>query len=345
MIIYISLVVFLLIVSLYKKFKLWPVFLILLFISVFRNVTVGIDYESHLESFLYELSIELLPILIYKYEFGWIILNVLIKDTVDSFSFVIFFTSLLTILCVFYVIKKECVSPVLGITLFVLLFYYFISFSLIRQGAAVSLIFLATHFFYNGNLKSFYIFFILAIMFHYSSVLTLPIIFLAKKTDSNKIIKTIAILGSYVFGFLGIGFFFRDLLAYLPYVKYANYAESYSGIEINILNTYLFLIPQNLIFILLIWTGKVKNNNIYLNMFFFGLVLNNLLTVIPMISRFVVHLNIFEIILLCNFVFNNKFKGSSRISTSFAVIIYALIFFTYNLITNRAGIVPYKFIF
>ncbi|WP_200980065.1 EpsG family protein [Echinicola sp. 20G] len=345
MFLYILLVVLLVFLSLSRKTNIAPVFILLFLISILRDVSVGIDYESHKEAFDIGFSWKFLPILMLKYEIGWILLNILVEGVYNNFLIVIIFTSLITLSGVFYVIKKECISPIMGVSLYVLLYYYFIPFSLIRQGAAVSMVFLASYFYFNGFKRKFWWSFVLAIMFHYSSILILPFIYLAEKVRISKRIMVSSIIGSFVLGFIGFGTYFRYLMTYLPFDKYSNYDESYSGTVINILNTYLFMIPQNIFFIIIICAGNYRKKIGYLNMLYLGLLLNNLFTVIPMVSRFVIYLNIFEIILLCNLVYENQFKERFRIRMGIAVILYALVFFSYNLVTNRAGIVPYQFIF
>ncbi|WP_369753138.1 EpsG family protein [Flavobacterium sp. WC2409] len=341
--IYIFIAVFLGVLAFDRKTNLFLPFILLFIVSVFRAQTVGIDYVAYKTAYLYEISSNVpLSYLLYKFEIGWLFLNIFMQSFSGSFEFLIAIVSFFTIFSFFYVLRKETKSPIFAILLYVLLFYYSLSFSLIKQGLATSFFLLSVYFFSeNKKVKSIFSALLFAVL-HYSSIALIPFAILAHyiKVSNKKML--ISLLVTFCIGILGITDEARSLIMLLPFEKYAHYADYKVDVDVNRLNVYLFLVPKN-IMCCIIFYYLPEAKKIYKNLFFFGLIIANLFISISLVSRFVLYFFSFEIILLTNLIF--LYNGKKRTNLLFAVIIYALVYFIYNLITNRGGVIPYKLYF
>jgi hypothetical protein len=341
--IYIFIVIFIGVLAFDRRKHLFLPFVLLLMVSVFRAKTVGIDYLAYKTAYLSEISSRVpLSYLLYKFEIGWVFLNVFVQSFSGGFEVLIAIVSFFTIFPFFYVLRKETKSPIFAILLYVLLFYYSLSFSLIKQGLATSFFILSVYFF-SENKKAKSIFStLLSGVFHYSSIVLIPFVILANniKLSNKKVI--ISLLATFCIGILGISDAARSLIMLLPFEKYSNYVDYKMDVHFDRLNFYLFLVPKNIMCcVIFYYTPEAKK--IYKNLFFFGLILANLFISISLVSRFVLYFFSFEIILLTNLVF--LYKGKKRTNFLSVVILYGLVYFIYNLITNRGGIIPYKVYF
>lgn len=314
------------------------IFLILFFVSGFRSELVGVDGEAYKllfdEGFKFLSTDEILQ----KVEPLWYLVNVFISRNNLGYQTVVLMSSFLTIYPVYFICKKESVYPSLSIFLYVTLYYYLFPFSLMRQFIAISFFMLGVYYSVKENRKYQVLFFVTAVMFHFSALLAVIVVYLGGKFNFNKKIILPTLILTFLLGFSDFFVFLRVIFDYIPYLKYANYISYNEGAEINKINMYLLLIPQN---IMCYYILKKTNKSIYNNIFFIGVVAVNLFLLFPLFSRFGYYFLIFEIILVPNLITEAKNLITRKLMTNL-ILLYGFIFFVYYIFKNRAGIIPYQ---
>src|SRR5699024_7439203 len=158
MYIYISLYVFLLIGVFLEKnkqrFHLTVSFLILFFLSAFRDISIGTDTESYEGIF----NRVLLGGQIVQ-EAGWYYFNKVVVLLGGDFRWVLILSSLLVITPIYRVSRRYSFNPCLSIFLFYSLYFYLQSFNIMRQIIAVSILLLFIPFLFDKK----YFYFIIGV--------------------------------------------------------------------------------------------------------------------------------------------------------------------------------------
>jgi hypothetical protein len=264
---------------------------------------------------------------------------------IKSNNFLFYFTSFLTITNIFISIKKGSTDKILSFFIFFTFpFFYFDTFSIIRQWSAVSIIIFGyTSFIKNRNLFSFLITFCLACLFHSSaliSILIIPFFYI----DFNR--KRLLFLIFFIF--ILKYYLFNILIYYIPFNLYK--------IE-RLLNTKggdkLIYIITFFSFLFFYYKSKLesinKNNSIAISIFIFGNCLLYLFSDLGQIAqRFSIYFFFIFIFLIPDFVYimkkkyNMNFKILSYIF--FSIIYFYSLYISYSRF-NFSPLIPYKFIF
>lgn len=318
---------------------------ILILISTIRTDLVGIDHLSYKNGFLVELRQLGIVASLFKWDLGWVLLNFFVIETYDNWVFLLFIVACFTIIPIVLFMKKMTPDPLLAIILFYLFYNYNLSFSLIKQSLSISIFVWAIYFFNRNIYIKASLTYAINVLIHYSSLLVIPFIILSKILKNIKIKWVIIILsGTFVAGLVGFDSSFRYVISFLPFEKYAHYAEYNEGVQINRLNTYLFILPKNIACILFFYYLKNSKFDFLKNLVFLNLISANLFIAESLFSRFVLYLYPLEIVLLIHLIYSFKNKNEKLLVKNL-VIFYGLIYFLYNLFTNRGGIIPYESIF
>lgn len=313
---------------------------ILIAFSALRKYTVGIDHMAYRSGFLSDIPNLSLKELTKKWEIGWIFLNEFIISVYNDWSLMLFVVALLTVLPCIYVFRKGTPDALLSIWLYFLFYYYILPFSLIKQGVAISLLLLAVYFFNRGNSRKSLLAYVVACTMHYSAILMLPIVYFSNKMKVKPKTAVIIMASTFAVGLVGFEGPLRNLIELLPYEKYSHYAEYKSDVKFDRLNFYLYLLPKNIACSLIFLYLKKEGMNLYKNLLFLGMVVGNFFITISLISRFVLYTYPFEIILLTHLIY--QYQGKKRRIVRFWVVFYALLYFIYNLMRNRGGVIPYE---
>lgn len=342
--------VFFLLILLYTLRKngksfLFVISTILIVISFIRADTVGIDHIGYKNGFLVELRQFGIVQSLFKWDIGWVLLNFFVIETYDNWVFLLFIVACLTIIPIVLFMNKMTPDPLLAIILFYLFYNYNLSFSLIKQSLSISIFVWAIYFFNKNIYIKASLTYVINTIIHYSSLLLIPFIVLSKLIKNIKIKWVIIILaGTFLAGLVGFDSFFRKAISFLPFDKYANYAEYNNDIQVNRLNTYLFLLPKNITCFLFFHYLKNSKFNFLKNLVFLNIISANLFIAESLFSRFVLYLYPLEIVLLIHLIYSFKNKNE-KLLVKKLVIFYGLIYFLYNLFTNRGGIIPYEISF
>ena len=205
-----------------RKSLLFLMFLSTFFLSAFR-VDIGIDYSGHY--YLYKL-------IVFNGDYGvseplFILISLFCNSVGIDFPGVIIIYSFITIYPIYYISQKED-NPYLFFLYF--LIFYFISFAIIRQFAAISICILGVYYFLKfQKKKTTILLFIFSILIHTSSALFILAFYFSLNIKPN--FKT-TIFISFLLIILG-----RSLLHYIylssEYIDFLGYSHYLDADNIN----------------------------------------------------------------------------------------------------------------
>lgn len=194
--IYVFLLLFIIIVSLifleeylgdYNKYAYWGLCVILILFCAFRTIGVDPDSEAYEEIFkTHENNPKLLV------EFSFLFLSEVVKSFTDDIHYLFLIYAILGITIKFYALRQ--LSPWYFLPLVIYFGNYFIlhDFIQIRAGVASAMLLLAIKPLSEGKKKKAIVYFLIANVFHYSSLVFYPILFFSN--DLSRIWKYALIL-------------------------------------------------------------------------------------------------------------------------------------------------------
>lgn len=201
-------------------------------VSAFRATSVGIDTKSYLwtferlSSFMPELSLSFLA------EDGYTLLEFICKGIGVGFRGVIVFGAAIFIIPALYMIYKYSENPYLSIFYFVTLDYYCFSMSGMRQCIAIGFCLIAFEMAQRKKLVPFLILVGIAITFHSTAIVFLPVYFLRYIPLKKKYIYPFIVLGVLCFAFKGQ---IVNIIQGLSRIYYGNMATGGIGMYMYLL--------------------------------------------------------------------------------------------------------------
>lgn len=306
-------------------------YLILLFLSAFRDISVGTDTESY-EAIFHQIVNYNNEVL--RVEYGWIFLNEIILFLGFDFRGVIVLSSFLILTLVFLVVKKYSYNPMLSISLFYLLYFYFFSFNITRQLIAVSIVLIGIVLILRGKKNLFFLSVILASIFHQSALIALIILFFNKITNK----KSFLIL--YIIISMVLGLFGANLISkIIDYTGYGYYVENYNNN--SFLGNSFLLILFNSFFIYLIFCIREISGEF--KIFYFFIIMLNLTILIPFGSRFILYFSIYQILFFPYFIYSISQNNNVKLLSVLIVLLYSFLIFLTSI--GGGNILPYSNIF
>lgn len=170
-----------------------PIAVLIFWIAAFRS-NIGYDFSAYniLYSVFHSSNYTIMEIVSkYNYEIGYVWLN----KICSSFQSVIFWMAVLGVGIKLYYIYKW--SDCRNLTLFMYFTGVFLTFDMgvIRQGVAISMYFIVMNFCEKGNKGKAIIVIIISCLFHMSSLIYFPIVFIGcKKLAKNKVYMLVFIV-------------------------------------------------------------------------------------------------------------------------------------------------------
>lgn len=248
-------------------------FLILFLFLALRAETTGTDLLNYKIFFNYSHSISLTR-LTKLIEPGYALYSFLIyKLTNGNFQIMLIITAFISLIGPYCFIKNNSKNYFLSVIVYICLNYYLFTFSGLRQSIALSISLLSINYIKNQKIFKYLIFSFIAFCFHKSSIVFIPVYFLNKLNIKKKHLPFLIII------MLGVYIFRYNLITIFTSIMYENYAtfENANG-------GYKLLICYLVIFIFItIFKDKVlninKDNNLFYNMFFIGIILQIFSTV------------------------------------------------------------------
>ena len=311
------------------------VFLVLLFLSAFRYM-IGTDYSTYTFAVLRikdNFSFDWL-----NFEPGFILLNYLIGPFTQSGQLLIIVASVIT-LVLFFVSFKQSVSPTQSIFLFYSLFLYCMSFNLIRQFIAIGIAMVSLKYIINQSVKKFIVCVVIAMLFHTSAILIVPLFFLQR---IQMRLRTIVVL------MVGLGLFsilYNPIMSvfFRFFPQYATYKDGSGGS--STLNILILILSLSMLLLVreghyYTWDDK-KTLNCYIAAILLGLFVTAFSVKILFFARASYYF-------FCVTVFSIPFCWSRLRNSRYYYIlkgvtmVFAIVLFVRMLTQNTGEVVPYQ---
>ena len=283
MLIYIFLAAFLLFFLFVKnKERIYITLFVLFCLNVCRDYSVGTDYGLNYKRMYDQSEVSTLHENVEisegdvgrSIEIGWSLLLYQAKLMNMPFTCVNFVVACIIFFFLFASLKQSPV-PMLSIVLYVMLFRYFSSYNILRQSVAAIIFLYAIKYIVSKEFAKYLLFCALAICFHLSALLLIPMYFIQYVRMSFKM-SVILILGVYILTILNINLMIFSWLgesgvimeAYVHYFMIEN--ELNYPIACLYIPSILLLIP----YVYLSYTSSIKELNVYLKFYVFAIVLS-----------------------------------------------------------------------
>ena len=190
----------------------------LILLGGLRGVSVGTDTITY--SMEYDFFRAYRIVQYSRLEYGYIALMSVLSYLNADFMWLLLATSAIIIFFVFIGIKNISPNAFLSVYLFVSMYLYYYSFNVIRQCMAVAISFFAYKYILNRNIIKYILCILLAVQFHTTALIMLPIYFIFVLTKKN--IMFIFLIICY-FLFIFINPFIDFVLTLIP--KYISYFD------------------------------------------------------------------------------------------------------------------------
>lgn len=304
-------------------------FIVLFILTAFRDVSVGTDtanYEVWFEMF--EGGVDWLR---HTVEPGWVFLNDLVIFLGGGYRLLIIFSSLLILTPLFFIAKNYSQNPMLTISLYYLLYFYFNSWNGTRQLIAISFGLFAFVFLLKRKYLLFFLVIAFATLFHKTALLMLPLLF-ADKITADKTKMIILVYIAMFIGLFGAGYM-SSLAKVLAYESYLDRFE-----QGNLLGNFLFLLVVNSFFIFLL--SFTKKINLQVKLFFVFITILNLVIRVPLGNRVVWSFAIFQILFYPYYLEYLIKRGAGvKLLVTTVLVLYCYVLFFRDF--GKGGILPY----
>ena len=333
-----------------KKIYIIIIFSILAIVAAIRNYTVGVDTPQFCDAFekISRMTIEQAEEST-RYEIGFITLCKLLSYITTNYQILIIVTSLFIMFSVGQFIYKESKDCILSSLLFILLNCYAMYMNVMRQAIAISIILLGyTYFFKNNKIIKYFFTIIFASLFHQSAIIMIVTIFLQKLKFKNKYFLITIIISGIIFVFANpiLNLFTKLFTTYSGYLESQFAVSNYFASVLNALVAIIF-------FVIGICYNKNKfkeKDRTVLDFYAFMIMLNVIFFVfiikISIFSRLTTYFNIFNILLIPEFIRNIQKKEDKRF---ILLILLLCTLFYWGIISiyrpEWHGVVPYKTFF
>lgn len=309
---------------------------------------VGTDYINYYSSFFELLNLDYLSIFENYRDLGFYLFSAFVGKSISANYFI--YSLLLG--CLIYVpivmvYRKYSNHFVFTCALYIMLCLYTWPYNGMRQAVAVSILFIGYPFLFNKkDYWKYILIFILAFLFHSSTILVVPFILLTRMQPWSK--KFLLICLSMVIVIAILPSFWTTVISFLENIGQTKMANDYSDLEnlrsgVSFFRIAVAAIP---VFLSFFYYEKLKDNNSHIDLVINMCVLNLLFLLcgyrVTVIARFAAFFNIGLPLLIPEFL--NIFTENSR---KFAKILIFLLFFLHMivLLPNDSGLLPYSFIF
>lgn len=312
---------------------------LLILISGFRDMIGG--YDVYVYSEIYESSYEFLAV--YNlFEPGFRLYYLFLRIFSDDRQFMLFMTSLIMMSLMFYNLKKN--SPIVYFSVFVLFCkFYLMSFVYLRQGIAMGVIWLSIPFIFEKKYIKFSLIILLAFFLHKSSIIFMPMYFIAHIKLKNINLFVIAVIA------------FIISLTPLSTLLLENLAESVDDSKVSIyisksggINFFYLFEALVLIILLLKFKAKfyeTKWGTLMMNGFFTYIIISVIALTNASFVRFTWYYFIFLAVFLAyiyTFIEDKKSKNAFKL---IVFLYFGLLYFRLLFLFDDGDFMPYKTIF
>ena len=317
-----------------NKFILYPLLIIMLFLAVFRDSSIGTDTEAYIDLFNYSKNIKGGLFESGEYLFGYITYFCSNYLNLTCYYTIIYGIYLFAVGCF---IKNFSTNWGLSIFIFITCGFYTQSFNIMRQFWALGVSLIGVYYLINKQPSKFWLYLIISTFIHGSAAI-LSILFFIRNIEFKKNIQCLIVTISFI-----LGYFLAPILS--PYFEllsvYTGRFEHYllvgpSEDARNIISN----IGLNIMFLFtLYYANQQYKNSVVLKMYFISIVVFNLFATFGFIIRLNEYFAIAQIVVL-PYVLSSIRKTISKVVYVTLLLGYCLARF-YMRTLNVDDIYPY----
>lgn len=282
--------------------------LIFIMVAGLRNHVGGdtLGYMQDWESYPTIDNLNIIHFVIFRYQPGWIILNCLCKTFSPEFYILQIVISTFINISIFYIIQKYSPNKYFSVLIYLLLYYCYFNFEILRESIAVCIFLFAFEKFYNKQWIKYYLLLIVGFLFHDGIFLFSILPFLHKFIVSDITIKKYIIISV-----IAIVFFNPIILSkfmfLLPGDRDENFMTGYGSMEIGSVAGLIRAIITIGIYIIISISSNLKNNKFILSALFIFISLQIFGVFMPIFSiRISNYFKIYYSIAITIFLYGNR---------------------------------------
>lgn len=303
----------------------------MLFFTVFifsaLRFDVGYDYENYYKIIL-NLALtnytqfELIPRYIAE-----------LSNYIDFTQLFFIVTSYIIVYSVHYVLKNYSKDYFLSLLIFISIpYFYFVSFSIIRQYCAVAIVFYGIKYIVQRKFSFYVATVIVASLFHYSAIVAVIIYFL-NRISLNRVTSIALIISSFF-----VTSVLLDVIVQIP--RYASYADYNTGTGTSM---QVFLLLMAVVFILFFDAFKSIEARFYYTVFIVGVcVYSAFILMGEAAARISGYFIIYLILLIPELRYKFKKKQFYLVVILFSMSMYAITFYLSYANPHKNHLVPYQ---
>ena len=328
---------------LYRKNGYGPLTLFALFLTtclVVMRYETGYDYQNYVDIYLSDFS----SLAGRKLEWGFVGLVGVLR-ILQAGPYWMFFLVGVSIVC----LALRCIKLYTSNVRIALLIYlltpglFLNSLSILRQADAIVLVFYAFYYAYNKRYRTFWGFYLMGCLFHYSCLLVLPFFLLAPKLQNNaRLLVLIGIPVSLVLSKIDlIGFLLSHLLSGTKFVFYAGFEDAGTSFA------KLLVLNASVVLYLFFYRGMDRLDRSLLVLVTMGLILLNICSNIGAVTRMSYYFRIFETVLLANIVsrfgaMRSRIVACTCITVYYFTMFYTSLSFDFHQVDSYPKLTPYQ---
>jgi hypothetical protein len=242
-------------------------------------------------------------------EFGFVAIMNLFRLLKLNTSYLFFFFSFFTYLCVYLGIKKHTIYTNIALLFYILIpSLYLTSFTLIRQSFSIAISFYAFHYLLERKYLYYFIFMFIGISIHYSCIIPLLVFLLVFKWGNLIKIRNLYVFMclSFIIGQIGIiqwlSIFFKNS-HYLYYVssKYSNAVPLLKLLAMNAMGCLVIYYYSKFGF-------RNSNQKYFLLLYVCSILFLNVFSESTELTRIYIYFRFFEILLVAEIIYNTSGK-------------------------------------
>lgn len=190
-----------------RKFNQYSSNIVFFFLFLIFWLVAGLRYETgvdwpgytlffnHSESINKVLTNATTNFFITEFEFGYVLLNSIIKTFTDNVQWLFLIIALITNLMLFSSIKKYSNHIFISLLIYYCTTYFILDMSGIRQCISLNLFLLSLNYIIEGNFKKYILAILIASLFHITSLILIPMYFILKIEYKNWILILFVFIG------------------------------------------------------------------------------------------------------------------------------------------------------
>ncbi|HWR24204.1 MAG TPA: EpsG family protein [Feifaniaceae bacterium] len=321
------------------KPNLWFVFLVIASLTLVAGLRfmVGTDYVNYSIAYQDIRTDFGQAVQIHDTEYGYMALAWIFGCFFKMPFAFLAFLALLTNMLVVLSLRESSEMFWFSCVLYILMYFYFTTFNLVRQSLAVSITFFAHKHLVEKKFFHYLLFVLLASLFHYSALILIPIYFVVHRPAWSRLI---------FFGFIAVGLvlvFYDSVMnvvfSLLSGTRYSVYEEvvTEAGDGVGILRIAVAAAPVALS---LLFKGRLKEHNVIVNMSAINLMITLLATRQIYFVRMSFYFSIYYLLLLPVLVGLLKDAKTKFIACLALLFCYGA--YCYVLLPVEGGVLPYQ---